>query len=233
MPGGFTDVVGPALLFLLAVALGVIFGRYLWPRRRDASSVSRAQTFSGRAVSGSRPGPAFPQPGTPAASRVPADDHDFVLDPLSIGAGIDLGGNTPAGQAATANTEALPEQAQAQVIELEKRLKESQWALTETWRQLSQTGAELVRLRVHVRELENRAETEMGRLESGAIAALDSTIAKHREQVVALEEKLRAAENTIAEQARELAVERGRRAQLQSALAERDQQVATLMREQG
>lgn len=118
--------------------------------------------------------------------------------------------------------------AQARMTELEARINESESMLRATRRQLGQADVELVRMRMQVQELEDRKEAEMGRLESGAITALESTMATHREQVAMLEERLRAAETAADEHARELAVERQRSTQLSSALAERGQHIATL-----
>lgn len=120
------------------------------------------------------------------------------------------------------------EQAKAWAAELQERLGESQAALKETQARLGQAEAELLRLRRQVRGLEDRKEAEMGRLESGAIAALESAIAAHAEQVARLEEKLLTTEGTVEEHIRELAIERNRCAQLRSALADRDQHIATL-----
>ena len=86
----------------------------------------------------------------------------------------------------------------------------------------------MVRLRLQARELVDQKEAEMGRLESGAIAALESTISAHQEQVTELEAKLAAAERTAEEREREVAAEHRRAQQLQAALAERDQHLATL-----
>jgi len=268
MLDGFGSVFSPvAVLLLVAVALGVVLGRYAWPRRPYRQDTPSASAVPGRQVSGPparqgglqagaegaapggflqsapsfppgavltasggyRPELAVPPVGAPATSPVPA------VGPLPNGASP--GGTDPAAalianvQARAAYAEARVDRARVWVTELEARLSESQSTLKETWRQLKQTEAELVRMRRQVQELEDRKEAEMGRLESGAIAALESTIATHRDQVAKLEEKLRAAESTAQEHVRELAVERRRSAQLQSALAERDQHIATLMSE--
>jgi chromosome segregation ATPase len=133
--------------------------------------------------------------------------------------------------AADSPARAADAEAGALVAELEARLNESQSLLTETRRQLGQADAEVARMRLQVRDLEDRKEAEMGRLESGAIAALESAIASHREQVAKLEEKLRAAEHSAAEHIQELDVERRRSARLQTALAERHEHIAALVSE--
>lgn len=110
---------------------------------------------------------------------------------------------------------------EATVLQLQARLEESH-------RRLAQADEELLRMRAHVQAVADHSEAEMGRLESGAIAALETAIASHREQMEALQAQLRAAEETRREQAQQLDLERRRTAQLQSALAERDEHLATL-----
>lgn len=105
---------------------------------------------------------------------------------------------------------------------------ESDAMLREARSQLARVAAELAAARQQIRELADQREAELGRLESGAITALESTIATHREHVAQLEEKLHAAEAAGQENVRQLAVERGRSARLQSVLAERDQHIAAL-----
>jgi archaellum component FlaC len=186
------------VLVLAAVALGVMLGRYAWPRRRDTPS---APVVPVRPVAGL---PA-PRDGLHAAdedARVRAEYAEAQLD-----------------------------QARLRAAELEAQLSESQSMLRGIWHRLQHTETELGRLHRQVKELEDRKEAEIGRLESGAIAALESTIATHREQVAELDEKLRAAESAAQEHVRELAVERRRSAQLQSALAEQSQHIATLASE--
>ncbi|HET9657367.1 MAG TPA: hypothetical protein VFP72_18590 [Kineosporiaceae bacterium] len=110
---------------------------------------------------------------------------------------------------------------EAMILELRARLEES-------YRRLAQADEELLRMRAHVQAVVDHNEAEMGRLESGAIAALETAIASHREQLEALQVQLRTAEETNREQAQHLDLERRRTTQLQSALAERDEHLATL-----
>ncbi len=259
MVEGFGYVFGQvALLLAAATTLGIALGRYLWPRRRTAPSDpphpvpdARARTGHDRTPHSNRAVTAGPLAGfglaAPARDVVPTGD--FVS---AGGLGSTAGASAPAtgplapppdpvdphttglladARARTAYTEARLTQAEARVAELETRLADSQDDLRQLRRQLGQADAEVVRLRLEARDLVDRNEAEMGRLESGAIAALESTIASHREQVVHVEDQLRAAQAAAEEQHQELAVERRRSAQLQAALAERDQHIADLMSE--
>jgi chromosome segregation ATPase len=88
--------------------------------------------------------------------------------------------------------------------------------------------AEVLRLKEHVQTLADEKETEMGRLESGAIAALESTINKHQQWATGVEQRLHAAEQEVRAAEELLDSERRRAAQLQQALAERDQHLAAL-----
>lgn len=160
---GLSYLIGQvALLLLAAMALGVVLGRFAWPRRPDATPG----------------GAAFPGAPDPAELRQEL------------------------------------EQAQAQIDQLHRRL--------------ATADAEVLRMRAHVQSLADEKETEMGRLESGAIVALESTMQQHQERVAGLEFRLREAEEATRSTERVLDAERRRAAQLQSALAERDQHVATL-----
>lgn len=111
------------------------------------------------------------------------------------------------------------DQAQSQIIQLRDQLTTSE--------------AESLRLRTKIRVLADEKETEMGRLESGAIVALESAISKNEELVTELETKLAAAEQAAREAEELLDAERRRSTQLQKALAERDQLLATLTADQG
>jgi chromosome segregation ATPase len=88
--------------------------------------------------------------------------------------------------------------------------------------------AETLRMSSRARDLTNRAETEMGRLESAAITALESSAASHREEVAVLRAQLHAAEESARDLETELAGERALTERLRSFLADRDQQLATL-----
>lgn len=198
-------LVQAALLLLAAVALGVALGRYVWPHRPLRPAAGPAATTPDAGI-----------PGHPDGQVARDTNHAAMVANA---------------HARAEYAEARTDLAEARIAHLEARLTESQSMLREARRQLRQADVELVRMRVRVRELADHNETEMGRLESGAIAALDATIAAHREQVAGLEERLRAAESTAEDAAQELIAERRRSAQLQSALNERYQHIATLMSE--
>jgi hypothetical protein len=245
MLDGFGYVVGHALLLLVAVALGVVLGRYAWPHRRhrqdapSAAAVLGSRVSEGRARPGSLPaaggdapagGPVRATSPMPATSAPPIGT--FPMGTAREAAVVaDFQARAAYSEARAAYSDVRLDQAQARLVELEARLNESQWALQETRRQLGQAHAEVIRLWRNVQELADRKEAEMGRLESGAIAALESTIAAHREQVAKLQEKLRAAETAAEEHVQELVVERRRSDQLRAALSERYEHIATLMSE--
>jgi hypothetical protein len=109
----------------------------------------------------------------------------------------------------------------ALVAQLEGRLDEA-------YRRLAQADGEVLQLRERAQALADQNEAEMGRLESGAITALESTIAAHQEQVDAMQARLGALEDSLREQTGQLDLERRRTAQLQAALTERDHQLSAL-----
>lgn len=192
-------------VILVAVALGVALGRYAWPRRPNRHS--------------SRSAPAGPD--RQGAIQAPFDGAP------AISAGS-AGAQVADARARTAEAEAQLARVRTWVNELEAQRSVAQSMQKETSRRLRQAESDLDQARRQVRDLEISKEAELGRLESGAISALESAIAAHREQVARLEEKLRAAQDTIEEHIAELTVERNRSGQLQSALAERDQHIATI-----
>lgn len=112
--------------------------------------------------------------------------------------------------------------------ELRQELEQARAQINQLHQRLATADTEVLRMRAHAQSLADEKETEMGRLESGAIVALESTMQQHQEQVARLEFRLREAEETARNTERMLDTERRRTAQLQSALAERDQHVATL-----
>jgi hypothetical protein len=104
-------------------------------------------------------------------------------------------------------------------------------ALAHLEQRLATSEAEVQDLRVAVTTIEDRKEAEMGRLESGAIEALDSLIATHQKRQLALETQLQAAKSAARYQERELEAERRRSLRLQAALTERDERIAALVEE--
>lgn len=243
MLDGFGYVFGQiALLLLLAVAIGLLVGRYLLPRQAsetpagDDTSPPAAVTFN-TATHAERPPPQ--QETLPADTRARiAYAETRIAQAEARRAELENRLTEAQTQLARATTGLadLQNQVRHSRSELEQsrgQAAQQQAELAETRRQLTDADAEVVRLRLQAKELADRKETEMGRLESGAIAALESTIATHQEQVTQLEERLKAALNVAEERGHELVIERRRCEQLQSALAERDQHLANLNADTG
>ena len=118
--------------------------------------------------------------------------------------------------------------AEQRLAETESKFFVAQSAVTETRHKLSEAHAEVLRMSSRVQAMSDQKEVEIGRLESGAIAALESTMAAHRDQVADLAARLESARGEVRRQSQLLDVERGRTAQLQAALAERDAHLADL-----
>jgi hypothetical protein len=104
-------------------------------------------------------------------------------------------------------------------------------ALAHLEQRLAVSEAEVQDLRVAVATIEDRKEAEMGRLESGAIEALDSLIATHQRRMLTLESDLQTATSAARYQERELEAERRRALRLQAALTERDERAAAMAAE--
>ncbi len=159
MPNGFAYLLGEvAFLALGAAVLGLLCGRYLWPRH--------------------------------------IVDTPHIPPPPPLSAMSDL---EPA------------------LSSLEQRLRASE--------------SEVDDLRMAVAQVADHKDAEMGRLESGAIRALDSVILTHREQIDALQDQLEAATAAAREHAEVLEAERLLNQRLRSALGGRDEQIAALSRQ--
>ncbi|MFZ0161692.1 MAG: hypothetical protein WAL50_21900 [Kineosporiaceae bacterium] len=159
MPNGFSYLLGEvAVLAIAAAVLGLLCGRFLWPRRVVE--------------------PAYAQPPPPLSAT-----QD--LEPALSG--------------------------------LEQRLRASE--------------SEVDQLRLAVAQVADHKDAEMGRLESGAIRALDSVILTHREQIDALQDQLEAATAAAHEHAEVLAAERLLNQRLRAALGGRDERIAALARQ--
>lgn len=159
MPNGFPYLLGEvAVLAIAAAVLGLLCGRFLWPRRVVEPAYA-------------------PTPPPLAANQ--------DLEPALSG--------------------------------LEQRLRASE--------------SEVDELRLAVAQVADRKDTEMGRLESGAIRALDSVIMTHREQIDALQGQLEAATAAAYEHAEVLAAERLLNQRLRAALGGRDERIAALARQ--
>lgn len=144
--------------------------------------------------------------------------------PRSGGGRVSVSPPAPAEAEASARLDV----AEQRLAQTESRLAESQAALAETRHKLSEAHAEILRMSSRAQAMADQKETEMGRLESGAIAALESTMAAHREQVAELEAALQAAQEEARRHAQLLDVEHRRTTNLQAALAERDAHLASL-----
>jgi hypothetical protein len=163
-----------AVLLAVGVLLGLLAGRYVWPRRPSA----RASTAQTSASSAGSAGSVVPYAGLPSASPLPTPEPSAVA-------------------------------------QLAHRLASSE--------------AEVVRLRAAVRAVADHKDTEMGRLETGAIEALDALIADHTARVAMMEAEITAATDGERNAVRDLEAERRRTLRLQAALAQRDEQLAALM----
>jgi hypothetical protein len=98
-------------------------------------------------------------------------------------------------------------EASARLVVVEQRLRENEGRLADTEeklaemrRKLSEAQAEVLRIGSRAQAMVEQKEAEMGRLESGATAVLESTISAHREQIASLELRLQAAEETDRQQ---------------------------------
>jgi predicted RNase H-like nuclease (RuvC/YqgF family) len=98
-------------------------------------------------------------------------------------------------------------------------------------RRLTASEATVQELRTTVTTITDHKDTEMGRLESRAIQAMDSLIASHQERGHALQARLDTATSQARHQERELEAERRRTLRLQAALVERDERISALTSE--
>jgi chromosome segregation ATPase len=144
-----------ATLAVGAAILGLLAGRYLWPRR---------------VVEGA--------PSAPSTTTPPPSDLEPAL------------------------------------VNLEERLRASE--------------SEVLELRRAVSEVSDQKDVEMGRLESGAIRALDSVITTHQQQLASLRDQLDAATETAREHEERLEAERLLSERLRTVLATRDEHIAEL-----
>jgi chromosome segregation ATPase len=102
-------------------------------------------------------------------------------------------------------------------------------------RELDDARHEADELRIRVAELtgevqavSDRTEAEMGRLESGAIATLESVITNHRRRIDALELQLRDARIEVRNGRRQLDHEQLRNSRLEAVITQRDERMAQL-----
>ncbi|CUU60353.1 hypothetical protein Ga0074812_13868 [Parafrankia irregularis] len=136
------------------------------------------------------------------------------------------GGRTP--ELNDAGTSTGPVAAPGRPDESSARLRSVTRQLDETRAALAEAQAEMLRMSGTTKAMTDRAETEMGRMESAAITALESAAASNRQEVAGLRRSLAAAEDAARVLRGDLDAERRRAALIESALAGRDAQLADL-----
>jgi hypothetical protein len=209
MPDGFGTMLGQVALPLLAVAVGIVLGHLVWPRpprprraRWGRHPAPPPGLGPGTTIlPGFATGPAPTRPSSPTEEAVDSFTAGVAAPAAAARSSV---GPEPAGliakaQARTQEAEERLTQAQTRLANVELRLADAQANLKLTRRQLGQADAELVRLRMAAQELADRTELELGRLESGAIAALESAAAGYRLEVRRLEKELHAARMAVRE----------------------------------
>lgn len=87
---------------------------------------------------------------------------------------------------------------------------------------------EATALRSELARLTDRKDAEIGRLETGAIQAMESTMASSRERIADLERRLQESADEIRGLEVRLQSERGRTSRLETALVERDRRILDL-----
>jgi chromosome segregation ATPase len=112
--------------------------------------------------------------------------------------------------------------------EISARLRLVTAQLEESRAGLAAAQAEVLRTSDTAKATADRAETEMGRMESAAIGALESAAAANREEVAELRRRLTHSDDAARALQTELDIERRRSEQLQSALAGRDAELSQL-----
>jgi chromosome segregation ATPase len=116
--------------------------------------------------------------------------------------------------------------AQQMLDDTRTHLREAEKELRRTREELVQAQAEAFRISGRAKAMTDRSETEMGRLESAAIVALESAAASHRAQVADLTQELDRVRETVRGLEQQLDGERRTSAQLETALAERDRRLS-------
>ncbi len=149
-----------------------------------------------------------------------------VLLGLGVVIGILIGRLTrPHGRAGTRDE---ADEARSGAEDLQTVLDEREEQLRASRAEIALRGsrAEILQLRAALASLADSKDVEIGRLETAAIEALESTIAAHNEHIKLLEEELRTAKSAGQQQELQLAEERNRTTRLQAILAERDALIA-------
>lgn len=94
--------------------------------------------------------------------------------------------------------------------------------------ELAAARDEAAALRSELARLTDRKDAEIGRLETGAIQAMESTMASSRERIADLEKRLQESAEEIRGLEVRLQSERGRTSRLETALVERDRRILDL-----
>lgn len=95
----------------------------------------------------------------------------------------------------------------------------------------SEDGTEIRALRATIEQLRDQHETELGRLETGAIEAMESTIARSDLRIQLLEEELNRAKDQLRQREVELSTQRSQAVRLRDQLQERDRRIGVLTRQ--
>lgn len=95
-------------------------------------------------------------------------------------------------------------------------------------RRLRESQAEVATLRAAIRQVSDRKDAELGRIEAAAIRALDSVLGLRDGQVAELDARLRAALIQLQDRDQQLDDARRRLDRLQGSLAERDELLAAV-----
>jgi hypothetical protein len=214
-----------ALLLVIAALLGGLVGALLVRTARPARAVGDHQpglpeiapAGAGGAGAGARP--VTTEPGAPRPAAVPSGVRADVRADVRID-DLVAGHSMPPAEAAESLFEPSPEHVE---------LVRVNQAKAELERQLTDSRTEVEQLRAAASELSDRKDAEMGRLETGAIQALETTIASHTQRVDALRNELDKAQELIRGLEQDLLIERSRSERLQAALADRDQHLSSLM----
>ncbi|WP_018638934.1 hypothetical protein [Parafrankia elaeagni] len=149
-----------------------------------------------------------------------------VLRPRSAGARASESAETPASVETETSTGLATTRYRLDETSARLRLVTAQ--LDETRAALAEAQAEVLRMSGTTQAMTDRAEAEMGRMESAAIAALESAAASNRQEVAGLRQSLANAEDAARVLRADLDAERRRTTLVESALAGRDAALADL-----
>ena len=95
----------------------------------------------------------------------------------------------------------------------------------------AEDGTEIRALRATIERLRDQHETELGRLETGAIEAMESTITRSEQRIRLLEEELARTKDQLRDREVELSTQRTQAVRLRDLLQERDRRISKLTRQ--